>query len=92
MLAFMFAARDVEAASMAASVFELTAEVMPDVWVFVLLLICEVMDDEAVCKFPSVAKEPESRVASVKRRVAAPHTLVAVSETRVPNESSVLPP
>ncbi len=46
--ALILAARDVEAANIAASVFELTAEVMPDVWVFVLLLICEVMDVDAV--------------------------------------------
>ncbi len=51
-------------------VFEFTALVMPEVSLSVLLLISDTIDDEAVCKFPRVASEPESRVASVRRRVA----------------------
>lgn len=55
-------------------------------------MICEVTDDEAVCTSDNVASEPESRVALVKRRVAAPQTPVAVSATKVPNDVSDLEP
>ena len=81
MFALILAASEVEAVSMVASVFALTALVIPEVWVFVFELICEVIEVEAFCTSERVARDPEPRIASVKRRVLFVHT----SAAREPN-------
>ena len=79
------AAREVEAEF----VFAFTALVIPEVSLSVFALISETIEDDADRRVERDAREQESRLASVKRRVAAPQTPVAVSDTSVPKEVRV---
>ena len=68
--AVIAAAIEVEAVCTLESVLAFTALVMPEVSLSVLVLISETIDDDAVWRLERVAREPESRVASLSLRVA----------------------
>ena len=54
--------------------FELTDDVIPDVWVLVFALITAASDEVAVVTSERVASDPDERPAPVRVRVPTVHT------------------
>ena len=90
----MLAASEVEAVKIALLVFELTDDVIPDVWVLVFALMfaasdvdaftsAEFKDEVAVVMSDRVASEPEVRFAPVRVRVAEDQTSSASDPSEV---------